>query len=412
MQGSRDLASTVSAAGCVLCQKCGLLQYTTECTGTEVEFCSRCQSPLVRCAGKSLDVALGSAAATLLLLIPAFFEPFLTTSTFGSTRSSVLPNSAFDLWHQGWPLLGITVFLFVLLFPAIRFTALTVVLSAMRFGARPTWLGAVFRVANALQTWAMLDVFALGSAVAYARLHASLHVSIDTGAVCLLGAALLSLIARAALDKRRVWRLIAPDAGAHVTRSSILCLSCDLIAAPDREGKRCSRCGAIIRVRRPDGVTRSIALLIAAVLLYFPANLFPIATIPIDFKPTAYTVVGGIIDLSKSRLIGLAVLVFCASFAIPILKMAGLTWCVLSTRSSKQLIRKTRVYRLIEEIGRWSMVDPFTIACFAPVMHFSKLIDGRAGPAATPFAAVVILTTLAVRCFEPRGMWDRAGYTA
>jgi paraquat-inducible protein A len=155
-----------------------------------------------------------------------------------------------------------------------------------------------------------------------------------------------------------------------------------------------------------------MALLVAAVLLYLPANLYPIATIPINLTPTAYTVVGGIIDLSKSRLIVLAVLVFCASFAIPILKMAGLSWCALSTHSKKQLIGKTRVYRVIEEVGRWSMVDPFTIACFAPVMHFSSLIDGRAGPAATPFAAVVILTTLAVRCFDPRGMWDRAGYAA
>jgi len=377
-----------------------------------LEFCTRCRTPLVRCAGKSLGVALASAAAALILLIPATFEPFLTTSTFGATRSSILPSSAIDLWREGWPSLGIVVFLFVLLFPVIRFTALTAVLSAIRFGARPRWLGTAFRVANALQTWAMLDVFSLGSAVAYARLHASIHVTIDIGAVCLVCAALLSLVARAALDKRRVWRLIAPDAASNIARSSIVCLSCDFIASPDRDGTRCPRCGAIMRARRPDAISRSMALLIAAMLLYLPANLYTIATIPIDLKPTAYTVVGGIIDLSKSRLIGLAVLVFCASFAIPILKMAGLSWCVLSTRSSKQLIRKTQVYRVIEEIGRWSMVDPFTIACFAPVMHFSRLIDGRAGPAATPFAAVVILTLLAVRCFDPRGMWDRAGYTA
>ena len=397
-----------------MCQKCGLLQRTAECTGTEVEYCTRCRTPLVHCAGKSLDVALGSAAGTLLLLIPASFEPFLTTLSFGARRSSVLPSSAVDLWHEGWPLLAIVVFLFVLLFPAIRFTALTAVLSAIRFGARPKWLGPTFRVANALQTWAMLDVFFLGSAVAYARLHASIHVTINTGAVCLVGAAMLSLIARAALDKRLIWRSIAPDADevAAAADSNIVCKSCDFIASSDREGQHCPRCSAIMRARRPDGNSRSMALLIAAVLLYLPANLYPIATIPINLTPTAYTVVGGIIDLSKSRLIVLAVLVFCASFAIPILKMAGLSWCALSTHSKKQLIGKTRVYRVIEEVGRWSMVDPFTIACFAPVMHFSSLIDGRAGPAATPFAAVVILTTLAVRCFDPRGMWDRAGYAA
>jgi paraquat-inducible protein A len=78
-------------------------------------------------------------------------------------------------------------------------------------------------------------------------------------------------------------------------------------------------------------------------------------------------------------------------------------------RSHQRLIGRTRVYRLIEEIGRWSMLDPFTIACFIPVMDFNRCSTGGAGPAATPFAAVVILTTLAVKCFDPRLMWDRAG---
>jgi paraquat-inducible protein A len=77
-------------------------------------------------------------------------------------------------------------------------------------------------------------------------------------------------------------------------------------------------------------------------------------------------------------------------------------------RSQRRLIGKTRTYRLIEEIGRWSMIDPFTIACFIPVMDFNSLLYGRAGPAATPFAAVVILTTIAVKCFDPRDMWDAA----
>jgi paraquat-inducible protein A len=365
----------------------------------------------VHCAGKSLDVALACATATLLLLIPANFEPFLTTSAFGVTHSSILPSSGFALWQEGWPLLGLVFFLFVVLFPPVRFAALAAVLLAIGIGARPRWLGSMFRVANALQTWAMLDVFFLGMAVAYARLHVSILVTIDVGAVCFIAAAVLSVITRASLDKRRVWRLISPDADPGPTDSSIVCLTCDLVVSKECEQSRCRRCGAVVRARRLDSLSRTTALLIAAVLLYFPANLYPIATIPIDFTPTAYTVFGGIIDLSKSRLIGLALLVFCASFAIPILKMVGLSWCASSSmrRSNKRLIGKTRVYRLIEEIGRWSMIDPFTIACFIPVMDFNSLLYGRAGPAATPFAAVVILTTLAVKCFDPRQMWDRAG---
>jgi len=393
------------------CPNCGLLQEATECAGSELAFCSRCRTPLVHCTGKSLDVALACASTTLMLLIPATFEPFLTTSAFGVTHSSILPSSAFALWQEGWPLLGIVFFLFVLLFPPMRFAALAAVLLAIRIGTQPRWLGPVFRLANALQTWAMLDVFFLGMAVAYVRLHVSILVTIDAGAVCFIAAAVLSLITRAALDKRRVWRLIAPDADSGVADASIVCLSCDLLVSKESEQSHCPRCGAIVRARRPDSVSRTIALLMAAVLLYFPANLYPIATIPIDFTPTSYTVFGGIIDLSKSRLIGLALLVFVASFAIPILKMAGLSWCASSSmrHSNQRLIGKTWVYRLIEEIGRWSMIDPFTIACFIPVMDFNSLLYGRAGPAATPFAAVVILTTLAVKSFDPRQMWDRAG---
>ncbi len=365
----------------------------------------------MHCAGKSLDVALACAITTLLVLIPALSEPFLTTYAFGATRSSILPSSVLVLWREGWPLLGIVFFLFVLAFPPVRFAALAAVLLTIRTEVRPRWLGAAFRTANALETWAMLDVFFLGMAVAYARLHVSIRVTIDTGAFCFVTAAVFSLVVRATLDKRRVWRSIGPDADPGLTGPPIVCPSCDRLVSKDSEGRPCLRCGAVVRARHPMGVSRTVALLLAAVLLYLPANFYPIATIPIDFRPTAYTVFGGIIDLSKSRLIGLALLVFCASFAIPILKMAGLSWCAVSSmrRSNKRLIGKTRIFRLIEELGRWSMIDPFTIACFIPVMDFNALLYGRAGPAATPFATVVILTTLAVKCFDPREMWDRAG---
>jgi paraquat-inducible protein A len=292
----------------------------------------------------------------------------------------------------------------------MRFGALVVVLSSIRLGRHPRWLGFVFRMGNALQTWAMLDVFLLGFGVAYARLHASLLVTLDIGAVCFMAATVLSLVSRATLDKAQTWQRIAPDSIPKAGEPVIACQCCNYWLPQDQEGCRCPRCTTIVRHRRANSIPRAIALLIAAVLLYFPANLYPIATIPIDFKPTAYTVLGGIVDLARSGLLGLALIVFCASFTIPLLKMAGLAWCVVSTtrRSHTHLIAKTRVYRVIEEIGRWSMVDPLTIACFVPVLHFNGLVNGSAEAAATPFAAVAILTTLAVKSFDPRLMWDLA----
>jgi paraquat-inducible protein A len=393
------------------CPNCGLIQGALDCRRNETTLCCRCKSPFVHRTGKSLDLTLALTLAILVLLIPAMSLPFLTTSAFGTTRTSILPMSVAFLWREGWPLLAIAVMLFVLIFPAVRLALLTLVLLAIRVGSRPRWLGPAFRFSNSLQTWAMLDVFLLGMAVAYARLHASLLVSIDRGGMCFVAATLLSLVARATLDKPQVWALIAPARDTPRAGPAIMCIHCDLLLPASHEGLPCPRCAASVRNRQPESISRSMAFLIAAVLLYFPANLYPIATIPIDLTPTAYTVIGGVRDLVRSNLVGLALIVFSASFAIPLLKMAGLTWCVVSVihRSPKRLVAKTRVYRAIAEIGRWSMVDPLTIACFVPVLHFNGLIDGRAEPAATPFAGVVILTTLAVKFFDPRQMWDAAG---
>jgi paraquat-inducible protein A len=396
--------------GIVGCPVCGLLQRVAACHGKDLAYCIRCQTPLVHCAGKSFDVALCSSVATFLFVLPTLFLPFLTTYMFGTTRTSILPSSAAVLWREGFPLLAIVVALFLFVFPLVRFAALSAVLGAIRIGRRPSWLGPVFRLANELQTWAMLDVFFLGAAITYLRLRVSIHVTIEKGALCFVAAAVLSLVARAALDKRLVWRLIAPDTQSYARGGEpTVCTSCGLVAAAGSQGRLCRRCAARLHDRRPEGTARAIAMLVTASLLYLPANVYPIAMIPIDFKPTSYTVIGGIIDLSRSHLIGLALLVFTASFAIPLLKMVGLAWCAVSSlrHSTKHLIGKSHVYRVIEEIGRWSMVDPFSIACFVPVMHFNDFVDGRAEPAVTPFAAVVILTTLAVREFDPRRMWDR-----
>jgi paraquat-inducible protein A len=392
------------------CPNCGLAQVCGERTPNHRITCCRCRTVLAHCAAKSLDATFACAIAILLLLIPAVSEPFLTTSIFGATRTSTLPMSAIVVWQEGWPLLAIVVSLFLLLFPFMRFAALAVVLLAIRLDLRPRWLGFVFRVGNTLQTWAMLDVFLLGLGVAYARLHASLLVTLDVGAVCFMAATVLSLVSRATLDKAQTWHRIVPDSIPTGGGPFIACRCCHYWVPQDQEGRRCPRCTAVVRHRGASSIQGAIALLIAAVLLYLPANLYPIATIPIDFKPTAYTVIGGIVDLTRSGLLGLALVVFCASFTIPLLKMVGLAWCVASTvrRSTTHLIAKTRVYRVIEEIGRWSMVDPLTIACFVPVLHFNGFVNGSAEAAATPFAAVVILTTLAVKFFDARLMWDAA----
>ena len=402
------------------CPDCGELQAEPAVRrGGAALACATCGSELERGAGRSLDAALACAASTFLLLWPANLLPFLTTSVLGVSRQSRLSTSASAMWNDGWPAMGVVIFLFVILLPFVRFGLLTAVLGALRLGRRPAWLGRAFRIAGALQPWAMPDVFLLGLWVAYARLTATIPTSVGTGAKCFIAVGLLALLTRATLDKAAVWRMIRPDAadaaasgeaGVSGSGSEVTCPSCELVLPASASGERCPRCRVRVGARQRNSAMRAGALTLAGLILYVPANVYPIATLPIGLTPTKYTVLEGVQDLVAAHLWGLAALVLTASFAIPLAKLAGLSVCIAAAvRPVRRGLKwRTRLYRVVEEIGRWSMVDPFVIACFVPVTQYNSLIYGRAETAAPFFTAVVVLTMIAADQFDPRLMWDAA----
>ena len=392
------------------CPDCDTRQSLPATDGAAIVACVRCRRTLERTHGRNLTASLALSLATLLLLFPANLAMFLRTDALGVSRESRLYSAASTMLETGYPWLAAIVFLFVVVFPVVRFALLAAVLGMVHAGRHHRLLGPGFRWAQKLQTWAMLDVFLIALAVAYARLADSVAVQIGIGAYSFVAAALLSLLVRASLDPVAVWEAIAPDRPPASVADALVCTECDLLVDAAREGGPCPRCAARIARRKPESVSRTIALTLAALLLYVPANIYPLATLPINYKPTTYTVLEGVIDLVENKLWDLAILVFTASFAIPFLKLVGIAWCVWSvvSRSGTRLVAKARVYRVVEEIGRWSMVDPFVIGAFVPVMNYNALIYGRAEPAAVPFTAVVILTIVGTKMFDPRLMWDVA----
>ena len=138
--------------------------------------------------------------------------------------------------------------------------------------------------------------------------------------------------------------------------------------------------------RQPFSLTRATALVAAGYLFYPVANYFPLS---VDLQlgtPHRHTIANGVEQLLSAGFWPLALLIFITSIAIPLLKLIGLTWLIWSVRRSatRRLVTKTRLYRVIEEIGRWSNVDIFTIAIFLPLMQFSPLVSVRAAPAPQP----------------------------
>ena len=395
----------------IACTDCGTLQDIPTLPWGAIAICPTCDNRLERTNGRSINAALACALATFVLLFPANLLPLMHVSMFGRSRESRLGSGVVALWQHQWVLVALLVAAFAVILPFVRFGLLSVVLSLLQLGRRPRWLGRAFRWSLHLDQWAMPDVYLIGCAVGYCRIAAAMPVAIGWGGICLILAAFLCMLSRAALDARAVWSVLAPECAAPPPqdRPAIACRFCDLVLTA-AAGSHCPRCGLALSTRKTDSIVRTTALVITGFVLFLPANIYPMSVDREFGAPVPHRIVGGIVELFQAHLWPLGVLIFCTSIAIPLLKLAGLSWCLLSLRhgSRHRLVLRTRLCHLIDEIGRWSCIDVFTIAAFLPLMQFDGIVSTNAASGAPPFLLVVVVTMLASQTFDTRLMWDAA----
>jgi paraquat-inducible protein A len=197
---------------------------------------------------------------------------------------------------------------------------------------------------------------------------------------------------------------------ATAARSGLVsCENCGAVSQWRSGRMFCPRCGGALHQRKPDSLTRTWALLLAAVLLYLPANLLPIMVSSSLFMVQKDTILSGVVYFWHTGSSGLAVLIFSVSILIPILKMGALALLAVSVGRGSILTRRQRMglYRIVEFVGRWSMLDVFVVALMVGLVRFRTLAVVEAGPGAAAFGAVVVLTMLAARGFDPRLIWDK-----
>jgi paraquat-inducible protein A len=171
----------------------------------------------------------------------------------------------------------------------------------------------------------------------------------------------------------------------------------------------CPRCEASLHLRKPNSISRTWALLIAAYILYIPANLLPVMTVISFGKGEADTILSGVKELIHAGMLPIALLVFFASIIVPVLKLLALTYLVLSVQYNSQWRprERTRLYRITEVVGRWSMIDIFMISILIALVKLEAVATIEPGAGAISFASVVILTMFAAMSFDPRLIWDR-----
>lgn len=190
----------------------------------------------------------------------------------------------------------------------------------------------------------------------------------------------------------------------------LICTECHELnkQEADTDEQLCTRCGALIHARRPNSLARTWALLITAAILYIPANLLPIMTVNSLGQGDPSTIMSGVIQLVQHGMFPIAAVVFIASILVPTFKLVGIGLLLFSVQRHQPLSAQQRIvmYRFIEFIGRWSMLDIFVIAILVAVVNFGRLASIEANLGAAAFASVVILTMLAAVTFDPRLIWD------
>lgn len=425
------MSSTVEPL--IACEHCGAIFRRHTLQRGERALCARCGTTLWRFSSITLSGWLALSLAALICFAVANAYPVVGMSVAGMTREAAMLDAVTMTWNQGYYATAVMSGLSGFLLPLCQLLLLLWILAPLALGRLPWGFDTAVRVYGFLRPWSMISVFLLGVLVAVVKLAGMASVSLEPGLFA-FGAltVLLTLLDR--LSPHALWRFAEHEGlvTVHVPKrlpGRVLtgCHVCGQVQSvcPSRatpgnveeeidewldETPHCVRCDAVLHARKPASLTRTWALLIAAAALYVPANVLPIMSIgSAVFGESAHTILGGVVELWQGGSWDIAVIVFVASIVVPLTKMLALAVLATSLQSGSQftLRQRTRMYEMVEFIGQWSMLDVFVVILLAALAHFDGVLQISAGPAASSFGMVVILTMLSAMSFDPRIAWDQ-----
>ncbi len=395
------------------CPGCGLFQTVPAlATGTSAQ-CARCPTILRRTSVHQIQHIIALTLAAFVLLAVMCSTTLMTVETSGIRRAADLFSGPEELVRQNMGELAAVIIFVTVLAPLLRLVGILYVLIRLHERTPPRHLRTIFAWTERLRPWSMLEVFVFGVFVAYVKLGDLVTIGLATGVYALLALTFVLIWMDSALDREAVWeRLYRGNRrdGSPGLAGEIGCETCGLVSVPRPEDPRCPRCESVLHERKPNSVARTWALVIAAAVLYIPANYYPVLSVVQLGAGQPSTILGGVEELLTARQYPLAALVFFASIAVPMLKLIGLSFMLVTIQTGRLgwLRDRTRLYHIVRFIGRWSMIDIFMELLLGALVAFGSVITIEPGAGALAFCAVVILTMFAAETFDPRLMWDAA----
>jgi len=409
-----------AARGMIACHECDTLHALVAIPEGTAAHCSVCDGLMYRqLASQALNHAIALYSTALMLFIIANTFPFMSLKFAGLVQTDMLMSGPVALFHMGMGDIGSLVLATSILFPLFTILASLYLLVLTRLGIEPPAMGMVFRWVQRLMPWSMLGVFMLAVLIAIVKLLDLAEIEVGISLIAFAALLPVAVLAQQQFDSTLFWPHPFEHSGftADSLSGSALaydlwhCHTCALLVDQHVHADQCPRCHDHLHARKPDSLARTWALLAAAVMMLIPANVLPIMTVIRFGQGEPSTILAGVEHLIFAGMWPLGLIVFFASMMVPVSKLIALVYLLLSVqrRSRWRPADRTRLYRITEMIGSWSMVDIFIIGILTSLVSLDALSTIRPGIAASYFAAAVVLTMLAAQSFDPRLIWDAMG---
>ncbi|HEX7747426.1 MAG TPA: paraquat-inducible protein A [Bordetella sp.] len=407
----------------IACEHCASIQRRRSLRHGELAACGRCGTVLWRFSRLTLNDWLALSVASFIVFCIANAFPVARIEVYGAERSATLLDAIAITWQQHHWSVAIMTGTAGFALPLLQLLALLWVLLPLARGRMPADMAQVCRLLGWLRPWSMVPVFLLGAIVSLVKLASSVQVHVGLGLPAFgLLTVLLTIVGR--LSPQALWRH-AEDAGLadapepQYVHGRVLagCHACGLVqdmaehtadGQSGRHAQHCVRCRAVLHNRKPQSLARTWALMLAAAILYIPANVLPVMHITSVVGDSSHTILGGVVELWHGGAWDIALIVFVASVVVPMTKLLALLLLVLRVQwgDTSGLKSRTRLYEMVEIIGQWSMLDVFVVILLSALANFPGLMRISADPGAAAFGLVVVLTMLAAMSFDPRRAWD------
>lgn len=362
------------------CHECGLVVKTPDVPHKHKAICPRCNHTLVKHHNHAQErILVFSITALIFLCLSIPFE-FISFSAAGRTQTISIPSGVSVLIQNGYLPLALLQLLLIVVIPAIVLSGLIYLISKKRRNKPTASSSFVLKLVYNLLPWSMAEIFLVGVLVSLIKIVSMADISLGFSFYAFMAFVFCKTIVLLYLDKSSIYRWFDLKPHEHEPNMPV-------------------------NVR----IQYTWALLITAVLLYIPANMWPIMHTNLLGQSEPSTIMGGIILLWKSGSYPIATIIFVASVIVPAAKLIILFWLNISIQKNQmtQPNKKLFWYRVTEFIGKWSMVDVFVVAILVSLVQLGNAMSIYPGPAAMAFSGVVIATMLAAHNLDPKTLWTQ-----